>query len=87
MPFSLKAAVSINPVSTAAAAAAAACTAHLGLFSRPTLPGLQCNFVEHRSWKVVYRRYASLFFLVGIDDEEVRRRGEGCQGAVLLGSE
>ncbi|PRW56326.1 AP-4 complex subunit sigma [Chlorella sorokiniana] len=30
----------------------------------------QCNFVEHRSWKVVYRRYASLFFLVGIDDEE-----------------
>lgn len=34
-------------------------------------PPLQCNFVEHRSWKVVYRRYASLFFLVGIDDEEV----------------
>ena len=30
----------------------------------------QCNFVEHRSYKVVYRRYASLFFLVGVDEEE-----------------
>lgn len=30
----------------------------------------QCNFIEHRSFKVVYRRYASLFFMVGIDDEE-----------------
>ena len=32
---------------------------------------LQCSFTEHRNMKVVYRRYASLFFLVGIDDEEV----------------
>ncbi|CAK0735169.1 hypothetical protein CVIRNUC_000538 [Coccomyxa viridis] len=30
----------------------------------------QCSFTEHRNMKVVYRRYASLFFLVGIDDEE-----------------
>lgn len=30
----------------------------------------QCNFIEHRGLKVVYRRYASLFFLVGVDDEE-----------------
>lgn len=36
----------------------------------------QCNFVEHRSWKVVYRRYASLFFLVGIDDEEASSGAE-----------
>lgn len=27
--------------------------------------------MEHRNYKVVYRRYASLFFLVGIDGEEV----------------
>ncbi|KAL6523582.1 hypothetical protein OROGR_017185 [Orobanche gracilis] len=30
----------------------------------------QCSFVEHRNYKVVYRRYASLFFLVGVDNEE-----------------
>lgn len=32
----------------------------------------QCSFVEHRNFKIVYRRYASLFFLVGVDAEEVR---------------
>ena len=32
---------------------------------------VQCSFTEHRNMKVVYRRYASLFFLVGIDAEEV----------------
>uniref|UniRef100_A0A1S3ZFN3 AP-4 complex subunit sigma-like n=1 Tax=Nicotiana tabacum TaxID=4097 RepID=A0A1S3ZFN3_TOBAC len=26
--------------------------------------------VEHRNYKIVYRRYASLFFLVGVDNEE-----------------
>jgi AP-4 complex subunit sigma-1 len=30
----------------------------------------ECNFVEHRSYKIVYRRYASLFFLVGVDENE-----------------
>lgn len=30
----------------------------------------QCSFVEHRNYKVIYRRYASLFFLVGVDVEE-----------------
>ncbi|KAL5232483.1 hypothetical protein ABZP36_031259 [Zizania latifolia] len=29
-----------------------------------------CSFVEHRNYKVVYRRYASLFFLVGVDNDE-----------------
>ena len=33
---------------------------------------LQCSFVEHRVYKVIYRRYASLFFLVGVDGDEVR---------------
>ncbi|XP_078153751.1 SNARE-like superfamily protein isoform X1 [Carex rostrata] len=30
----------------------------------------QCSFVEHRNYKTVYRRYASLFFLVGVDNDE-----------------
>ncbi|KAH7277425.1 hypothetical protein KP509_39G050200 [Ceratopteris richardii] len=30
----------------------------------------QCSFIEHRNHKVVYRRYASLFFLVGVDGDE-----------------
>lgn len=30
----------------------------------------QCGFVEHQGRKVVYRRYASLFFIVGIDHSE-----------------
>ena len=34
--------------------------------------GAQCSFVEQRDYKVVYRRYASLFFIVGVDGDEVR---------------
>ena len=30
----------------------------------------QCSFVEHRGLKVIYRRYASLYFLVGVDEHE-----------------
>mmetsp|Transcript_4090 Transcript_4090/g.16401 ORF Transcript_4090/g.16401 Transcript_4090/m.16401 type:complete len:147 (-) Transcript_4090:103-543(-) len=33
-------------------------------------PDGSCSFVEHRGYKVVYRRYASLFFLVGVDGDE-----------------
>jgi hypothetical protein len=29
-----------------------------------------CNFLEYKDSKVVYRRYASLFFAVGIDPED-----------------
>lgn len=28
----------------------------------------QCSFIEYRDYKVVYRRYASLFFVVGLED-------------------
>ena len=28
----------------------------------------QCSFLEYRGYKVVYRRYASLFFIVGVAD-------------------
>ena len=31
------------------------------------VPLHQCSFVDHRGVRVVYRRYASLFFLVGVD--------------------
>jgi AP-4 complex subunit sigma-1 len=31
----------------------------------------QCSFFEHRAYRVVYRRYASLFFMVGVDESEV----------------
>ena len=29
----------------------------------------QCSFVEHRQFKVIYRRYASLYFIIGLDIE------------------
>jgi AP-4 complex subunit sigma-1 len=32
-----------------------------------TRSGEQCSFVEHREYKCAYRRYASLFFIVGVD--------------------
>eukprot|EP00002_Diphylleia_rotans_P026071 TRINITY_DN5181_c0_g1_i1.p1 TRINITY_DN5181_c0_g1~~TRINITY_DN5181_c0_g1_i1.p1 ORF type:complete len:143 (+),score=31.74 TRINITY_DN5181_c0_g1_i1:49-477(+) len=31
---------------------------------------LQCSIVEYMNYKLVYRRYASLFFVVGIDQHE-----------------
>ncbi|KAL0228188.1 hypothetical protein RCL1_004331 [Eukaryota sp. TZLM3-RCL] len=30
----------------------------------------KCSFLEFGDYKVVYRRYASLYFIVGIDEEE-----------------
>lgn len=41
----------------------------------PACRMLQCSFFEHRAYKIVYRRYASLFFMVGVDDDEVRGAG------------
>ena len=35
---------------------------------------MQCSFMEYRNYKLVYRRYASLYFIVGIDSTEVRVR-------------
>lgn len=31
----------------------------------------QCSFIEFRSYKCVYRRYASLFFIMGVDSDQV----------------
>mmetsp|Transcript_62441 Transcript_62441/g.167490 ORF Transcript_62441/g.167490 Transcript_62441/m.167490 type:complete len:102 (+) Transcript_62441:175-480(+) len=30
----------------------------------------QCSFLEYKGDKIIYRRYASLFFILGVDDEE-----------------
>jgi AP-4 complex subunit sigma-1 len=44
---------------------------HVGL-AKLSVDPVQCSFVELRQYKIIYRRYASLFFMVGVDDEEVR---------------
>lgn len=44
----------------------------------------QCSFVEHRNYKIVYRRYASLFFLVGVDNEEVSFASAPFQRSALV---
>ena len=36
---------------------------------------LQCSFMDYRGMRVVYRRYASLFFIVGTDPEEDNELG------------
>lgn len=30
----------------------------------------QCSFLEYRGYKVIYRRYASLFFVVAVDNDD-----------------
>ncbi|CAM9143623.1 unnamed protein product [Phaeothamnion confervicola] len=36
---------------------------------------LQCSFFEFRGYKIIYRRYASLFFIVGVDSDEENELG------------
>uniref|UniRef100_UPI00398F7B71 AP-4 complex subunit sigma-1 isoform X3 n=1 Tax=Pristiophorus japonicus TaxID=55135 RepID=UPI00398F7B71 len=31
----------------------------------------QCSFVEYKDFKLVYRQYAALFVIIGIDDAEI----------------
>lgn len=38
---------------------------------------LQCSFLEYRGYKVIYRRYASLFFIVGTKPDPFA--GEGAE--------
>ena len=33
-------------------------------------PSKLCNVVEHRNLKLVYKRYASLYFMLAVDDDE-----------------
>eukprot|EP00054_Salpingoeca_dolichothecata_P019799 m.123473 g.123473 ORF g.123473 m.123473 type:complete len:131 (-) comp23391_c0_seq2:46-438(-) len=30
----------------------------------------QCSFLEYRNFKLIFRRYASLYFIVGVDNNE-----------------
>lgn len=50
----------------------------------------QCSFVEHRNYKVIYRRYASLFFIVGRGTHASRtctvHRGEWGAARILFSS-
>ena len=54
---------------------------------------LQCSFLEYRGFKVIYRRYASLFFIVGTKaDIDVRKKmskssssSKGAEGAIAKG--
>ena len=44
-------------------------------FISPTTAGynykiFQCSFLEYKGDKIIYRRYASLFFILGVDDDE-----------------
>ena len=49
---------------------------------------LQCSFLEYRGFKVIYRRYASLFFIVGTKaDLDVRvALNDGIPGGIGGGS-
>ncbi len=31
----------------------------------------QCSFMEYKNFKIVFRRYASLYFIIGVDNTEV----------------
>eukprot|EP01068_Selenidium_serpulae_P008161 Selendium_serpulae@DN4905_c0_g1_i11.p2 len=44
----------------------------------------QCSFMEYRDMKVIYRRYASLFFIVGVDNEDVVRLSCGYGGTLMV---
>jgi AP-4 complex subunit sigma-1 len=53
---------------------------------------LQCSFIEYRGFKVIYRRYASLFFIVGTKaDIDVRKMikssslSKGVEGTMAKG--
>lgn len=56
-------------------------TSYISIKERITLEGelvrkclsrnnLQCSFLDHRKYKVIYRRYASLYFIIGLDVED-----------------
>mmetsp|Transcript_56423 Transcript_56423/g.156236 ORF Transcript_56423/g.156236 Transcript_56423/m.156236 type:complete len:146 (+) Transcript_56423:302-739(+) len=36
---------------------------------------LQCSFMEYRGYKAIYRRYASLYFIVGVKDDDENELG------------
>lgn len=49
---------------------------------------LQCSFVEYRGYKVIYRRYASLFFIVGTKaDVDLRKKLSSSRKQPLSSSE
>ena len=43
---------------------------------------MQANFIRYGGFTVVYRRYASLFFIVGIDNGQVRCLLVACSACI-----
>lgn len=48
---------------------------------------LQCSFLEYRGFKVIYRRYASLFFIVGTKADIDARAANDATGVPSAGGE
>jgi hypothetical protein len=44
-------------------------------------PAKLCNFVDWKDQKIVYKRYASLYFICGIDNGRLRGCDRGCTSA------
>ena len=47
---------------------------------------LQCSFIEYRGFKVIYRRYASLFFIVGTKADFDVRKSSSTVASATAGS-
>ena len=45
---------------------------------------LQCSFLEYRGYKVIYRRYASLFFIVGTKPDVGQSENENTENELGL---
>ncbi|RNF03629.1 clathrin assembly sigma-adaptin protein complex 4 [Trypanosoma conorhini] len=45
-----------------------------------------CSFVEHLHYKLIYRRYASIFFIVGVNNTSVSSAGVNVSGGAAAGT-
>lgn len=43
---------------------------------------MQCSFLEYRGYKVIYRRYASLFFIIGTKPDDGKENTENELGTL-----
>ncbi|ESL10850.1 clathrin assembly sigma-adaptin protein complex 4 [Trypanosoma rangeli SC58] len=47
---------------------------------------VDCSFVEHLHYKLIYRRYASIFFIVGVNNTIVSPTGASANGGAVAGN-
>ncbi|PBJ70247.1 clathrin assembly sigma-adaptin protein complex 4 [Trypanosoma cruzi] len=45
-----------------------------------------CSFVEHLHYKLIYRRYASIFFIVGIKNKSISSTSANANGGAAAGN-